>query len=321
MAASLGLYLWRKAPSIFWKFLSPGEGSTLGLVKNGKSAIYSRLLLWNLRSSVARDRARRLNNVEVTACLASMPSMASNETQSRHFISATRGSTVHPSILGGKDSQLRIARNYSDGDGGQDPSKNNKKPLKLMDFKEIIWPHPLKSLRNFWFSLLIRGYYDNSYNPETFLKGAEQAITTVSNLMSEGRFDDLESLLSRDAIREIRKNYNELSTKQRQFIKVDASDIFFRFIYEIGMIFDDNSNQRFVEITAVFQGIHGMNRMQHQDSQDFAEQMRKSEDQVYVCNYRFIREFTKGVEDSWTINKLNHFSPKELVMNTGIFQR
>jgi hypothetical protein len=25
--------------------------------------------------------------------------------------------------------------------------------------------------------------------------------------------------------------------------------------------------------------------------------------------YRFIREFTKGVEDSWTINKLNHFLP------------
>ena len=46
-----------------------------------------------------------------------------------------------------------------------------------MDFKEIIWPHPLKSLRNFWFSLLIRGYYDNTYNTETFLKGAEQVKT------------------------------------------------------------------------------------------------------------------------------------------------
>ena len=42
----------------------------------------------------------------------------------------------------------------------------------------------------------------------------------------------------------------------------------------------------------------------------------------FVCFFfRFIREFTKGVEDTWTINKLNHFSPKELVLNTGIFQR
>lgn len=29
---------------------------------------------------------------------------------------------------------------------------------------------------------------------------------------------------------------------------------------------------------------------------------------------RFIREFTKGVEGSWTINKLNHFIPSEFKM-------
>ena len=26
-----------------------------------------------------------------------------------------------------------------------------------------------------------------------------------------------------------------------------------------------------------------------------------------ILNYRFIKEFTKGVEDSWSINALNHF--------------
>ncbi len=30
-----------------------------------------------------------------------------------------------------------------------------------------------------------------------------------------------------------------------------------------------------------------------------------------VVNYRFIREYTKGVEDSWTLNALNHFYLKE----------
>ncbi len=32
-----------------------------------------------------------------------------------------------------------------------------------------------------------------------------------------------------------------------------------------------------------------------------------------VVNYRFIREFTKGVEDQWTINALNHFYLEERV--------
>ncbi len=30
-----------------------------------------------------------------------------------------------------------------------------------------------------------------------------------------------------------------------------------------------------------------------------------------VLNYRFIRDFTKGVEPKWTINALNHFHMEE----------
>lgn len=34
-------------------------------------------------------------------------------------------------------------------------------------------------------------------------------------------------------------------------------------------------------------------------------------DRIYICNYRFIREFTKGVQDDWTINAINHFKPSD----------
>lgn len=70
-----------------------------------------------------------------------------------------------------------------------------------------------------------------------------QAVCTVSELISEGRFDDLDQLVSRDAIREVRKNYRDLTPAQRVFIRVDPRDLFFRFIYEIGMIFDDSSSK------------------------------------------------------------------------------
>lgn len=33
---------------------------------------------------------------------------------------------------------------------------------------------------------------------------------------------------------------------------------------------------------------------------------------MFICNYRFIREFTKNIESSWTINMINHFMPAAL---------
>lgn len=36
---------------------------------------------------------------------------------------------------------------------------------------------------------------------------------------------------------------------------------------------------------------------------------------ISICNYRFIREFTKGVEGDWTINLLNHFKPSDELDN------
>lgn len=42
---------------------------------------------------------------------------------------------------------------------------------------------------------------------------------------------------------------------------------------------------------------------------------------VFILFLRFIREYTKGKDDVWVINKLNHFSPKEVVEKTGIFDR
>ena len=56
--------------------------------------------------------------------------------------------------------------------GGQ--KRPAERPLKLMDFPERIWPHPVKSFRNFFFTLLIRGYFEPSFSHEKFLQGAVQ---------------------------------------------------------------------------------------------------------------------------------------------------
>lgn len=39
------------------------------------------------------------------------------------------------------------------------------------------------------------------------------------------------------------------------------------------------------------------------------------QNKISICNYRFIREFTKGVESDWTVNLLNHFRPIDVAEN------
>jgi len=132
-------------------------------------------------------------------------------------------------------------------------------------------------------------------------------------------FLELKGLVTREAISEIEKNYQKLETKQKQFIAINPKDLFIRFVYEIGIIFDEETNKRFVEITTVIQGCHGLGAARMGD--DYVEEMKKSQDQLYACNYRFLREYTKGVDSDWTINKLNHFKPAELVKQRGFFSR
>jgi len=43
------------------------------------------------------------------------------------------------------------------------------------------------------------------------------------------------------AVEEVSYNFNSLTSVQRQFLVVNPNDIFLRFIYEIGMIFDDDT--------------------------------------------------------------------------------
>jgi len=202
----------------------------------------------------------------------------------------------------------------------KDPEESGKsRYLKLMDFNELIWPNPFKSIKNFFMSVLIRGYFDSEFTVAGFLTGAEQAMVHVSGLVGRGKFDGLEDLVTREAVQEIEKNYDQLEVRHREIIPIDPTDLFLRYIYEIGIIFDDSTNKRFVEITTVMQGIQGMGL--HVQRGGNPSDMKKNPDQLYICNYRFVREYKKGVQSDWTINKLNHFLPSELVKRKGMFSR
>lgn len=199
-------------------------------------------------------------------------------------------------------------RQTSNGGEWGDGRRRDKFPVKLMDFPERSVPSFVKSFRNRFFSFLIRAYYDATFTIDGFLEGATQAASIVSQCISDGNFADLKGLVVEEAVTEIQNNYADLSLQQRRWLRIKPSDLIGKFVFEIGMMFDDHTDQRFVEITVVLHGYHDMEERPSSLSELYSH-MGENPEKFYVANYRFIREFTKGVDTAWTINKLNHFTP------------
>lgn len=84
-------------------------------------------------------------------------------------------------------------------------------------------------------------------------------------------------------------------------------------------MFDDaessSQQKRFVEITMVYHVLQDLHLMRERGEEPPLNVglLPEFRDKIHICNYRFIREFTKGVEDQWTINVINHFKPSDFL--------
>lgn len=204
----------------------------------------------------------------------------------------------------------------SDGDGSKPPPSSN-----LMDFPLIVWPSTLMTLRNFFFAtFIIKPYYDNEFSLASFREGAKQALVNVSEDLANGDLRKLSDRVTPECVQELAKTFPKLSLKQKCDLKVSLSDIFFSFPYQLGVIFEDNekgeADKVFVEITMCYHIYRGLEEYLEDkpDVRDNSSPKMRGEfytnaDRIAIANYRFIREFTKGVDADWTINVINHFEP------------
>ncbi|KAL3222210.1 hypothetical protein MRX96_050067 [Rhipicephalus microplus] len=167
----------------------------------------------------------------------------------------------------------------------------------------LMWPNVILTIKN-WIQtiFIIKPYLDATFNQREFLDGAKQAMTYVSVLMANGDFKSMEGLVTNDVAAAAQANCGSLSVGQRQRLAVKLSDVYFCFLYQIGIIMDDNSKQRCLEATVVYHYMPGL-----EEARRNPENVKQLEDKVYVANYRFIKDCTKGAESDWTINQLNHF--------------
>ncbi|CAH1163606.1 unnamed protein product [Phaedon cochleariae] len=222
----------------------------------------------------------------------------------RYFCPSTRTKFVNSFAA-------RLKRCYST-DKPAPPS--NKLPPLSPDFR-IVWPSLIKSIKNFILTtFIIKPYLDRDFNLSDFVSGSKRAVEVVSNKLSQGDYGSLEGLVTKDIIPTLQKTISLMSLGQREQLAINVEDIYFSFPYQVGIIFDDEENKdqkRFVEITMVYHSLKGLSTMRSRgdDPPLNMGMMPEYQKNISISNYRFIREFTKGVEGDWTVNLMNHFRP------------
>lgn len=204
------------------------------------------------------------------------------------------------------------------------PSDQNKRQRSLpnlMQFPEIIWPSFINTIRN-WvlINFIIRPYFDREFNLQDFIYGTKHAVHTISSKLVDSNFSELKNLVSQEAINEIKPTLEKLSVSQRNQLEINKDDIYLSFPYQVGIMFDESNEKiqkRFVEITMVFHVLKGFRELQKQ-GEVLPWNMGgipEYENKVFICNYRFIKEFTVGSETDWTVNVVNHFKPIDLMID------
>lgn len=134
----------------------------------------------------------------------------------------------------------------------------------------------------------------------------------MSKLLAAADFKSLKDLVDDDTIDKMRHIVGNMSSDQRQLLAINGEEIFWIFPYEIQFITqqsaDDGRTRFFVEIMVVA-SIHALEDIEQfenrKNSQIFGD-AKKLLSKCRIANYRFVKEFTKGVEDEWTINYICH---------------
>lgn len=217
-------------------------------------------------------------------------------------------------------------------------SSNHEHDLPILsELPRRVFPNFMHYLRSLFFIHgLIVPYFDNEFTKDNFMDGAAKAVEVVSSAMSEGDFTALEPLLETKCLDDIKRKLSFTTAEQREQLKVKAENMYGQFLYEIGIMFDETEEdvkkqRRWVEITFVahshpkFDDTHGDAVGVLQSAANYRgsvvkESVKRIKETVesgggpVVLNYRFLREFSKGVDPStthWSISSINHFRMNE----------
>ncbi|XP_033628543.1 m-AAA protease-interacting protein 1, mitochondrial-like [Asterias rubens] len=210
---------------------------------------------------------------------------------------------LQPALKCVQTSQLRPFSSESDGE-------NEKKVKPIF----VAIPNPFKLIRNKIYFWMIRSYFDPDFKAEDFTEGAMQAMCTISRFISDGNFDQLEGLMSRKLLDEVKETLKDLGMRDRANIVVNTDDVLHIFPQNVAVHYDE-SGGKFLNILMRFwchsmsseesdKGVVGMRigRPPPGVSQEEFNNMGS----VISCTYEFHRDFSPGVDPSWMVTYIQH---------------
>jgi hypothetical protein len=257
-----------------------------------------------LTSLVLRSFQSSVNQIPIRGC----PSLLHHANPNPPvLLSKYRYSSVNPVTMSSQ------TRHYCSS------SRDNHLP-ELMEFPHISLPKISYSLKNKLLgATLIRPYFDKEFSIKDFSQGAKFAAVKISQSLSSGDIDELNGLCTPECIDEVTKNLSLFSLKQRRELDLQEDDMFFSFLYQMGILMDDEPNAagdygRQVECTWVAHAFRNYNDILEEMNGNpmKIKEVMDAEGGPTVMNFRFIRDFTKNVEDSWTVNALNYYKIMDL---------
>ncbi|XP_042597672.1 m-AAA protease-interacting protein 1, mitochondrial isoform X1 [Cyprinus carpio] len=174
-------------------------------------------------------------------------------------------------------------------------------------------PDPIAWIRNKIILFLIELYFGLKFSVE-FDSGVKQAAVHVSTVLSKGKFDELRSVMSKEAVDSVRKKCKTLSEAQKRHLAISLSDIIFLLPEDVSVFFDQ-SGRKFLYITM---------RLWYLSSADVPEdpestrifRMDLTEDdgpqkKIITAVYEFYRELTAGADPEWMVTRIWHWKQLE----------
>jgi len=229
------------------------------------------------------------------------------------FNRITQSAVLKCNQLNGKSS---INRNYCDKKDNdlQDKLGVFKKQLSILEHSNWVTSFGVPNFRNRLFSDLFlytkMPRIDSKFNKEYFLEGCKEATIVFSNLLANRELDQIEELVTPEALGPITEKYGAMSDDQLQKLRlsnegIDYANLIFLRDFKGGSLLGE---RYYVEATVTI--------LKKNDDEKLKQLVFFSD--LYLT--RFVRDYTDG-EDSntdWLISYYDHKWVEKLEINNPL---
>ncbi|KAG1942950.1 m-AAA protease-interacting protein 1, mitochondrial [Pimephales promelas] len=174
-------------------------------------------------------------------------------------------------------------------------------------------PDPITWIRNKCILFLIELYFGLKFSVD-FDNGVKQAVVHVSTLLSTGRFEELRTVMSREAIERVRKKCKSLSEAQKTHLAISLDDMIFLLPEDVSIFFDQ-TGRKFVYITMRLWYLSSADVPEDPESTRIFKMELTEEDgpqkKIITAVYEFHLELNAGADPDWTVTRIWHWKQLE----------